>query len=195
VKEIAGIGEKENDAPGFPADPQIFAHGEGLQVTGKKMLIRKATSRDVSVLSGLIRDSFYGVAERFDITPENCPKHPSNYADEWIKEDFARGVEYYILEQNGLSQGCVGLEEGRTDLWYLERLAVLPEGRKRGFGRRLIEHVFSVAETLGAKEISIGVIAGEKDLRGWYKKIGFVEEETKRYKHLPFLVTFMRYEL
>ncbi|MBW2636569.1 MAG: GNAT family N-acetyltransferase [Deltaproteobacteria bacterium] len=159
------------------------------------MIIRKANSQDVSVLSGLIRDSFYDVAERFGITSENCPKHPSNCDDKWIEKDFERGVCYYILEHDGLFKGCVALEKGSPDLCYLERLSVLPEGQRGGVGRKLVEHAFSVAKTLRAKEISIGVIAGDKRLKGWYEKIGFVEEETKRYKHLPFLVTFMKYEL
>jgi GNAT superfamily N-acetyltransferase len=164
-------------------------------MTGKAISIRRANFHDVSVLSGLIRDSFYDVAERFGITPENCPKHPSNCADEWIEKDFGRGVIYYVLEQDGLSKGCVALEKGSPDLCYLERLSVLPGGRGGGFGRKLIEHAFSVAKTLGVKEISIGIIAGDKRLKGWYEKIGFVEEETKKFKHLPFLVTFMRCRL
>jgi GNAT superfamily N-acetyltransferase len=164
-------------------------------MTGKAIRIREANSRDISVLSSLIRDSFYDVAERFGITPENCPKHPSNCVDEWIEKDLERGVSYYILEKEGLFQGCVALEKSSPDLCYLERLAVLPRGRKRGFGRKLIEHAFFVTKTLGAKEISIGIIAGDTRLTGWYTTIGFVEEETKKFKHLPFLVTFMRYEL
>ena len=55
-----------------------YADAESLIMTGKSIVIRKAHSHDVSVLSGLIRDSFCDVAERFGITPENCPKHPSN---------------------------------------------------------------------------------------------------------------------
>jgi GNAT superfamily N-acetyltransferase len=164
-------------------------------MAGKAMNIRKANSQDVSVLSGLIRDSFYDVAERFGITPENCPKHPSNCVDEWIEKDFGRGVNYYILEKNGLSEGCVALEKSSPDIFYLERLAVRPEVRGRGGGEKLVRHAFSEAKALGAKEISIGIIASDKELRDWYKKIGFLEEKTKKFKHLPFLVTFMRYEL
>ena len=164
-------------------------------MTGKAIIIRKANSYDVSTLSGLIRDSFYDVAERFGITPENCPKHPSNCVDEWIEKDFGRRVSYYILEHNGLSQGCVAFEKSSPDLCYLERLAVVPEARGRGCGEKLVRLAFAEAEALGAKEISIAVIAGDEELKDWYKKIGFREEETKKFKHLPFLVTFMRYEL
>ena len=164
-------------------------------MTGKATIIRKANSHDVSVLSGLIRDSFCDVAERFGITPENCPKHPSNCADGWIKKDFGRGVNYYILEKDGSSEGCVALEKSSPDIFYLERLAVRPEARGRGCGEKLVRRAFAEAEALGVKEISIGTIAGDKELRDWYKKIGFLEEKTKKFKHLPFFVTFMRYEL
>lgn len=164
-------------------------------MSGKASVIRKADSHDISMLSRLIRDSFRDVAERFDITPENCPKHPSHCTEGWIEKDLERGVSYYILERDGLSRGCVGLEKAGPHLYYLERLAVLPEGRRAGFGRRLVKHVLSVAKTLGAREISIGIIAGDKKLRDWYQKMGFVEVETKKFKHLPFLVTFMRYDL
>lgn len=52
------------------------------------MHIREANSRD-SILSGLIRDAFRGVAETFGLTRENCPKHPSNCTDEWIENEIA----------------------------------------------------------------------------------------------------------
>ena len=44
--------------------------------------IRKASSGDSSMLSGIIRESFCDVAERFGLTSENCPKHPSNCTQE-----------------------------------------------------------------------------------------------------------------
>ena len=108
-------------------------------MTGKATIIRKTDSLDVSVLSGLIRDSFCDVAERFGITPENCPKHPSNCADEWIEKDFGRGVNYYILEKAGVSIGCVALERSSPDIFYLERLAVLPKARGKDAAKDLFD--------------------------------------------------------
>jgi len=50
--------------------------------------IREADSHEISLLSHLIRKAYRGIAERFNLTPENCPKHPSNCSDEWIENDF-----------------------------------------------------------------------------------------------------------
>jgi N-acetylglutamate synthase-like GNAT family acetyltransferase len=157
--------------------------------------IRVAGSADIPVLSGLIRLSFRDVAERFALTLENCPKHPSNCTDEWIENDFARGVAYYILEDGGTPVGCVALEKANPDLCYLERLGVLPQSRRKGFGKALVDHVFSEARALGARQISIGIISGDTELKLWYQRLGFVEKETKEFAHLPFPVTFMSYEL
>ena len=161
----------------------------------KETLIRKADNRDISLLSGVIREAFLDVAERFALTPENCPKHPSNCTDSWIERDFARGVDYYILEGGGTALGCVALERANAEICYLERLAVLPAERNRGIGHALVDHVFFEAKALGCRHISIGIIADHSELKIWYKKLGFVEGETKEFPHLPFRVTFLAYEL
>ena len=164
-------------------------------MTAETKYIRATEAVDGPVLSGLIRVSFRDVAERFALTLENCPKHPSNCTDEWIENDLARGVAYYILESDGKPVGCVALEKANPDLCYLERLGILPQSRRKGFGKALVDHVFYEARALGAKQISIGIISDDTELKLWYQKIGFVEKETKEFAHLPFLVTFMSYEL
>lgn len=157
--------------------------------------IREANSTEMSLVSGLIRKSFRDVARRFGLTLENCPKHPSNCTDEWIEKDIARGVTYYILESNRKAVGCVALEKANEDLCYLERLGILPEARRKGFGRTLVDHVIFRANLYGVKQISIGIIADDTELKRWYQRIGFVEGETKKFEHLPFRVIFMAYEL
>ena len=164
-------------------------------MTCREIHIREASSADIPVLSGLIRNAYADVARRFDLTPENCPKHPSNCRDEWIENDFARGVIYYILQHKGTPVGSVALEKSGPHLCYLERLSVLPPSRRQGFGRALVDHVFSQARAFDAKQISIGIISEQADLKQWYQKIGFVEGEIKKFDHLPFLVAFMTYDL
>ena len=154
-----------------------------------------ATIEDVSTLSAIIRHSYRDVAQRFDLTPENCPKHPSNCTDDWIRNDFSRGVSYYILKHNGLPAGCAALEIPDPDIGYLERLAVLANNRRKGLGRKLVGHVFSEAKDFGVKKISVGIIAAQTGLKRWYRKIGFIEGDTKEFKHLPFPVAYMMYHL
>ncbi len=155
--------------------------------------IRAGTQKDIAVLTEIIRGSFRDVADRFGLTQENCPKHPSNCTVDWVQGDMDRGVTYFIFEDDGLASGCVALEPAGSELCYLERLAVRPPQRRRGFGRALVDYVLAEAKRSGARRVSIGIIAGQTELKNWYQKIGFVEAEAKGFAHLPFRVTFMSY--
>jgi diamine N-acetyltransferase len=135
------------------------------------------------------------VAERFDLTQENAPRHPSNCTADWIQKDMERGVNYFVIENENVVAECVALELANSEVSYLERLAVLPGQRRRGFGKQLVTHVLSKAKNLGAHSVNIGIIAKQTELKNWYRGIGFVEQESKEFPHLPFSVTFMSYEL
>ncbi len=159
------------------------------------MEIRRATIDDIPVLIDLIRQSFRDVAKRFGLTRKNCPTHPSFYTADRMRSDFEKNIQYFLLQNENLPAGCVALERAAPDTCYLERLGILPEKRRKGFGTALVQHVFSEASSLGAKRISIGIIANDNELKSWYVNIGFSEKETKEFTHLPFLVTFMIYDL
>jgi N-acetylglutamate synthase-like GNAT family acetyltransferase len=158
------------------------------------MNIRQTNVNDIPVLVDVIIRSFSDVAKRFGLTKENCPTHPSFYTDERMRSDFEKNIPYYLLEADTLPVGCVALEKASDDICYLERLGVLPEKRRNGFGNALVQRVFEKARSFGAKQISIGIIADYEELKSWYANIGFLEKETKVFKHLPFQVTFMVYE-
>jgi GNAT superfamily N-acetyltransferase len=153
--------------------------------------IRACTRQDVDILVEMIRGSFQDVADRFGLNAENCPRHPSNCRADWIEKDMARGVKYYVLEYEGHVAGSVALEWVRPGLCNLERLAVLPAWRRRGFGTALVEHVLAEAGDLGCSTVRIGVIADQTELKEWYGGFGFVETETRDFAHLPFRVAFL----
>jgi predicted N-acetyltransferase YhbS len=162
-------------------------------MTENSIHIRTADLIDIPLLFRLIRESFRDVAERFGLTAENCPKHPSNCMDAWVENDLKRGVVYFILEKGHVAAGCVALEKASPDVCYLERLAVLPRYRNNGFGLALVDHVLSEARRMGVKQVGIGIIAKQAELAAWYEKIGFVAGEIKAFAHLPFMVAFMTF--
>lgn len=194
--------------------------------TLETVLIVRATEADIDLLSTLIRDSFADVADRFKLTPQNCPRHPSNYTREWVEKDLARGVRYFILSAEGTAVGCVGVENPSPTTCnrlpdndvdkaerrrliphtstsdnavqkhypevYMERLAVLPDHRGKGYGTRLVRHAISQARKSGASTVGIGIIAADTGLKDFYKALGFEEAETKTFPHLPFAVAFLK---
>lgn len=161
----------------------------------KKLKIRQAGPEETILLADIIKKSFQDVAARFGLTKETAPRHASNCEPDWIKNDMERGVTYFLLEEETQPCGCVACEMMKNSLCYLERLAVLPQKRGRGFGRALINHILNTAKISGAEKISIGIISAQIELKKWYEKIGFIETHTKKFEHLPFVVSFMSYNL
>jgi len=155
------------------------------------MVIRQGTRDDVPLLAAVIRAAFRDVADRFALTAETCPTHPSNCATAWIGKALDKGARYYIGEEGGKACGCVALERANPEVCYLERLAVLPEFRRKGFGKALVDHVLAEARALGARRVEIGIIAEQRELGAWYERLGFRPMKTARFDHLPFPVLFM----
>ena len=153
--------------------------------------IQTATESDADALAAIIRESFLDVAERFALTPENVPTHPSNCTCEWVVAAMAEGVTFYAAFDGEERVGCVAMERASPGICYLERLAVPPRFRRRGHGEALVRHVLASAAAAGAGTVSIAIIAEQTELEEWYRRLGFVTTETRTIAHLPFRVTFM----
>ncbi len=153
--------------------------------------IAEASIKDIDTLSNLVRISFTDVAQRFGLTPENCPKHPSNCTPHWIARDMERGVRYFILNPSGNPIGCVGVEQASPGTCYMERLAVLPQYRGHGYGTILARYAMAQARSMGASRVEIGIIAADNGLKAFYTTLGFEEKQTATFAHLPFEVAFM----
>lgn len=166
------------------------------------MDIKEVFVEDAEVIAHLIREANKPVAKEFDITSDNCPKHPSCCEKRWVEADFKRGERYFMLTKNTLPVACVAYEtkamtseKAGANKAYLNRLSVLPEYQNRGFGLALTQHIIELARLDAINMISIGIIAKHSKLLNWYGKMGFIKGETKHFEHLPFSVTYMMYNL
>lgn len=161
----------------------------------KMGIIQPAGSHAAEIIASIVSQGNKDVAEKFELTLENNPKHPSFYTKEWVQSDMVRGEEYFLYQNNGVNCGCVAFEQPNSDISYLNRLSVLPEHRHKGIGEQLVKHVLEYSRTKNSQIVSIGIIAEHTLLKKWYLKLGFNEKETKHFDHLPFEVTYMSYEL
>ena len=155
--------------------------------------IKQASHTHAALLAKIISNSNKDVAERFNLNYMNSPKHPSFCTSDWVKEDFQRGVVYFIFELKDTPVGCVAFETPEPDIAYLNRLSVVPPARKAGIGKKMVLHHLNYSRIKAISKVSIGIIAQHTELRKWYKQIGFQEGETVQFKHLPFNVCYMSY--
>ncbi len=159
------------------------------------MEIRGTNIHDAEQIALIVSQANKDVAVQFEINFENNPKHPSFYTRDWVLSDFTRGEQYFICSMNNVDTGCVAFEQPDPDTAYLNRLSVLPKYRHNGIGTLLVNHILEYSKSKNIKFVSIGIIAAHEVLKKWYASLGFIEGETQKFDHLPFDVTYMRYEL
>jgi putative hydrolase of the HAD superfamily len=175
--------------------PCVRTLGELLEKYVPAATIRPATREDIPLLVRIIRSAFAEVAARFAITPENAPWHPAHTEPEWIAGRMDKGDQYFILEDTGEAVGCVSMELADPDTVHLKKLAVLPHARHKGHGKTLVRHVLAKAQHLGARRVTLALIADHVELQAWYEQQGFAVTEQKHHAGLSFLVTHMAKDL
>ena len=80
---------------------------------------------------------------------------------------------------------------GKNNECELNNLAVLPEYRHCGFGKRLLEHAYETAGNQGCKLVNIGIVEENIRLRKWYEQNGAVHTGTKKFDFFPFTCGYM----
>lgn len=150
-----------------------------------------AAGDDLEASLRIVRTAFATVAARLGLTVGNCPTHPSFITIEGLEKIRDAGMTLFGLFEGDEQAGFVAVEDAGGGVWYLEKLAVLPERRRAGYGERLVRHALEYIRSRGGRTVSIGVIDEDLPLRRWYARFGFVATARKRYPHLPFAVCFM----
>jgi len=140
----------------------------------------------------VIRKSFATVAEDFSLTRENAPTNPAFIEIPHLQKMREKGITMLGVFYETLQIGFVAIEKNETNSYHMERLAVLPEYRHRGYGRQIVEYVTEYVAVHGGEAVLIGVIGDHKILKSWYHELGFMEFDTKRFAHLPFPVCYMK---
>ena len=138
----------------------------------------------------VIRRSFKTVAEELNLTGENAPTHPAFITLDRLL-DLQKKANFFGLFQDHLQVGFVAIEKAGSDIYYLDRLAVLPEYRHLGYGKKLVDFVFEYVKRNGGGKVALGMINSQTILKEWYKSLGFRETGTREFEHLPFVVCFM----
>ena len=175
---------------GRPADPAAPPRAPG-RTTMTAPTLLPATDAERELVAALVARSHRDVAERFGLDAANGPKHPSRCTPAWIAAETARGDRYLVARVDGEAVGCVAVGFPDADTVHLNRLSVLPGWRRRGIGAALTRAVLEIAAGCGATRTTIGIIAAHDELAGWYRRLGFVDGATRRYRHLPFEVLEM----
>jgi ribosomal protein S18 acetylase RimI-like enzyme len=99
------------------------------------------------------------------------------------EEEEKRGMTSYLVEKDGQIIGKVNLQL-TSKLGAIFGLGVLPEHRRKGYGRALLLMAVEKLKEANAKEIMLQVAAENSNALNLYKSCGFVETSTMDYFEL-----------
>ena len=159
------------------------------------LFIREIELSEMECCAELIRNSFGTVAAEFGLTPQNCPSNGAFIDATRLKADREKGARMFGLFCHGELAGFAQLMKKGEDAFSLEKLAVHPAYRNRGYGAYLLSRVRSEAVNAGAAKLLVGIIEENIRLKGWYVEHGFRPTGTRRFEHLPFTVGFLEMNL
>lgn len=79
-----------------------------------------------------------------------------------------------IWEEDGKMVGCITVQpRGTTSVWIVGTVGVLPEYRRRGIARKLVEHGIEIVRQKGGKKAWLDVIDGNLPAYKLYESLGF----------------------
>jgi len=145
----------------------------------------------------LLRAAFGTVAKDFGLTEASAPTNAAFTTLENLRLHLNNGLQLFGLFRDGLLVGCVATKASKADkaVFYIERLAVAPDERHRGYGGQLLSFAMENSRASGGKTASIGLIDSNQILKEWYQSKGFAQHDCRSIPHLPFRVCFMSINL
>jgi GNAT superfamily N-acetyltransferase len=138
------------------------------------MIIRQATDSDIQAINELA-EKIWWPSYRNIISDEQISFMLNDmYSSESLREQMNSGIEFLIVERDKLPLAFAGFSETDTknQVFKLHKLYVLPTEQGQGTGRKLIEHVSSLAKAKGGKILELNVNRGNP-AHHFYRKIGF----------------------
>ena len=158
-------------------------------------MIQQIQKHQLSACLEIIHRSFATVADDFGLTAENCPTNGAFIPLSRLQSDYDKGSLMFALYADGEIIGFMEIAAYNNEVCAIEKLAVLPEYRHYGYGKRLLDYAKQTAADKGYAAIHIGIIEENTRLKSWYADNGFVHTGTKVFPHLPFTVGFMQWVL
>ena len=160
-------------------------------------IIRHMSMEEVQECVDVIRAAFKTVADDLGFTEENAPRFTAFATDDRrIYYQFSEEHKpMYVYLKGDKIVGYYSLAVLNEDEIELNNLAVLPEYRHCGIGRKLLEDCFSRAKALGAKKLRIGIVEENQVLRKWYESNGFTHLGTMKFDFFPFTCGYMEVNL
>jgi GNAT superfamily N-acetyltransferase len=161
----------------------------------QNIIIREINGAELHRSAEVIRESFKTVTLELGLNMDNIPNHPSFMTAEELRGLIDRGIKFFGLFLAEKQIGSVAVEVADDGVYFLQKLAVLPEYRNNGYGRELVNFVIDYARNNGCKKLALGIWDRQAELKDWYRRLGFKVNSIRNFEHLPLTVCLMDMEI
>jgi len=157
-------------------------------------MIKQIGKNDLQKCLEIFHIGYETVAVEFGLTEENCPdRGRASLPFRKLVEEFENGTMMYGYYSDDKLVGFMGIKMHENNVLKLNDIIVLPDFRKLGYGKKLLDYCKDKAKELGAIKIQLGMIDNNKRLRRWYEENDFVNIGYKNYEGASFTVGRMEY--
>lgn len=159
-------------------------------------MIKKLEAFELPLAVQVIRTSFATVANELGLTEQNCPRYVAFATTlERFQNQFNWGWYLYGFYDERQLVGYVAISkiEDADNVYEIHNLAILPEYRHKGYGKRLLDFCIEKVNELGGIKIAISITEENIVLKNWYIANGFIHTGTKKFEFFPFTCGYMEY--
>lgn len=159
--------------------------GEFEKIQSLSPIYIKLSQAEVGLEQKLKENLTFSVALENDINAleiidKQCFAESEKYSAESFKAELMEPSKYYyVAKYDGLVIGYVGVQVLGDDLNLL-KIAVLPQYRKLGIGKKLMEKTFELRQTKNLKDYFLEVRESNAEAQNFYKKFGFITKSTRK---------------
>jgi ribosomal protein S18 acetylase RimI-like enzyme len=108
----------------------------------------------------LLRAAFGTVAKEYGLTEASAPTNAAFATIDNLRKHLRGGMTLYGMFLGSRIVGCVAVKKSKADafVFYIDRLAVAPEERHRGYGDKLLALAMEMIQEWGGTTASIGLV-------------------------------------
>ena len=151
----------------------------------RKIDLAREANTVINLLSGVFQYPDHPEWNVQENTIRNLQKQASAYR--WLSPiinlipSYKKRIQGLFYEEQGKLVGIALFFETLPTIWYIAYIGVLPQNRREGIGRNLLDATVAAIVNLGGKQITLDVQVDNIPAENLYKQVGFKQVTQRLY--------------
>ena len=158
----------------------------------RTQVLSQISANETEIVSEIVRQSFKKQAELLELSEETYPNYVAFEKPQAVAKAMQNGELIYILKEKKKPVGTIRFKVEKIFFkGSISRLAVLPEHRKQGYGKMLMDFAENELKKQGVHQVETSIVKRFEGLQAFYQSLGYSVTKDSTYPSLPFEVRHM----